>query len=487
MNKGVKMNYSESLQYLEELNTFGVNLGLGRIQRLLELMDNPQNKYKTVHITGTNGKGSVTSMITEILRKSGIRVGMYTSPHLESYTERVVIDGDEISQEKLAAAITVVRDLCDFMVGEGDEHPTQFEVLTAAAFYLFMKEKVEYAVIEVGLGGLLDSTNVITPEVSVITNVSFEHADKCGGTLEGIAKHKAGIIKPGVPVITGADGTALDIIQRVAADNKADIYVLGRDFAANAIKPLGQLSIPPNLGNTSVGNMSPSMIDLQIEALSALPYSRCEPAGNTSNNQLVEFVSHCDQMASMDYKLALMGLHQVQNSALAAGAAMVLAINDLRITRRALKKAMAAVQWPGRFEVMPRNGYELIIDGAHNPAGIRTLRASLDYYYPDSRRIFVLGILRDKDFEGMLELLLRPEDRVIFTTPSSERAADPVELLECAAVEAKEAIGDAQRALERGMELAEAGTEDSENGAPETILVCAGSLYLIGYLRSLLK
>ena len=481
------MNYSESLQYLEELNTFGVNLGLGRIQKLLELMDNPQNKYKTVHITGTNGKGSVTSMLTEILRKSGIKVGMYTSPHLESYTERVIIDGDEISQEKLAAAITVVRDLCDFMVGEGDEHPTQFEVLTAAAFYLFMKERVEYAVIEVGLGGLLDSTNVITPEVSVITNVSFEHADKCGGTLAGIAKHKAGIIKPGVPVITGADGEALDIIQKVAADNKADIYVLGRDFAANAIKPLGQLSIPPNLGNTSVGNMSPSMIDLQIEALSALPYSRCEPADNTPNNQLVEFVSHCDQMASMDYKLALMGLHQVQNSALAAGAAMVLAINDLRITRRALKKAMAAVQWPGRFEVMPRDGYKLIIDGAHNPAGIRTLRASLDYYYPDSRRIFVLGILRDKDFEGMLELLLRPEDRVIFTTPSSERAADPVELLECAAVEAKEAIGDAQKALERSMELAEAGTEDSEDGAPETILVCAGSLYLIGYLRSLLK
>ena len=481
------MNYSESLQYLEELNTFGVNLGLGRIQKLLELMDNPQNKYKTVHITGTNGKGSVTSMLTEILRKSGIKVGMYTSPHLESYTERVIIDGDEISQEKLAAAITVVRDLCDFMVGEGDEHPTQFEVLTAAAFYLFMKERVEYAVIEVGLGGLLDSTNVITPEVSVITNVSFEHADKCGGTLAGIAKHKAGIIKPGVPVITGTDGEALDIIQKVAADNKADIYVLGRDFAANAIKPLGQLSIPPNLGNTSVGNMSPSMIDLQIEALSALPYSRCEPADNTPNNQLVEFVSHCDQMASMDYKLALMGLHQVGNSALAAGAAMVLAINDLRITRRALKKAMAAVQWPGRFEVMPRDGYKLIIDGAHNPAGIRTLRASLDYYYPDSRRIFVLGILRDKDFEGMLELLLRPEDRVIFTTPSSERAADPVELLECAAVEAKEAIGDAQKALERSMELAEAGTEDSEDGAPETILVCAGSLYLIGYLRSLLK
>ena len=481
------MNYSESLQYLEELNVFGMNLGLGRIKKLLELMGNPQNKYKTVHITGTNGKGSVTCMLAEILKKSGISVGMYTSPHLDSYTERVVINGNEISREKMAAAITVVSDLCDFMVGEGDEHPTQFEVLTAAAFYIFMKEKVEYAVIEVGLGGLLDSTNVITPEVSVITNVSFEHADKCGGTLEGIAKHKAGIIKPGVPVITGADGMALEIIQRVAADNKADIYIAGKDFEARPIKPLGQLSIPPNLGNTSVGNMSPSMIDLQIEALSTLPYGRCESEGNTVKTQLVEFVSHNDQMASLDYKLALMGLHQVGNSSLASAAAMLLAVNDLRITQRALRKAMTGVQWPGRFEVMSRNGYELIIDGAHNPAGIRTLRDSLDYYYPDKKRIFVLGILRDKDFEGMLELLLRPEDRVIFTTPSSERAADPVELLECAKVEVKEAIGDPQKALERGMELAENATKESEGTEADTILICAGSLYLIGYLRTLLK
>ena len=128
------MNYTESLQYLDELNVFGMNLGLGRIKKLLELMGNPQNEYKTVHVTGTNGKGSVTCMLTEILKKSGIKVGMFTSPHLDSYTERVIINGEEISQDKLAAAITVVSDLCDFMVGEGDEHPTQFEVLTAAAF-----------------------------------------------------------------------------------------------------------------------------------------------------------------------------------------------------------------------------------------------------------------------------------------------------------------------------------------------------------------
>ena len=148
------MNYSEAMEYLEELNVFGMSLGLVRINKLLELMGNPQNEYRTIHVTGTNGKGSVTCLLAEILKKSGIKVGMYTSPHLESYTERVVIDGEQVSQEKLATALTVVRDLCDFMVGEGDEHPTQFEVLTAAAFYLFKQAKVEYAVIEVGLGGM---------------------------------------------------------------------------------------------------------------------------------------------------------------------------------------------------------------------------------------------------------------------------------------------------------------------------------------------
>jgi len=480
------MNYSESMEYLEELNVFGMSLGLDRIKKLLDLMGNPQKKYTTVHITGTNGKGSVTCMVTEILQKAGIKVGMFTSPHLESYTERVVINGDNISREKLAAALTVVRDLCDFMVGEGDEHPTQFEVLTAAAFYIFMKEQVEYAVIEVGLGGLLDSTNVITPAVSVITNVSFEHADKCGGTLEGIAHHKAGIIKDGVPVITGAVGQALEIIRQTAIEHKAAIYVAGQEFGAKAVQPLGQLSIPPNLGNTGVGNMSPSMIDLQIEALSALPYGRCETEGDGAKTQLVEFTAQCDQMADMDYRLGQLGLYQIFNSSIAVATAMLLATDDLRITRQAIKKAMLSVRWPGRFEIIPQKGYELVIDGAHNPAGITVLRESLDYYYPDQKRIFVLGILRDKDFEGMLKLLLRPDDRVIITTPSSERAADPVELLEYAPVETKEAIGDAGKALQRGMELAAEASKVADGPQADTVLICAGSLYLVGYLRHIL-
>ena len=475
------MNYSESLQYLDKLNVFGVNLGLGRVKRLLDLMDNPQNEYKTIHVTGTNGKGSVAAMVAEILKKSGIKAGLYTSPHLNAYTERVIIDGDEVSQEKMAMAITVVRDLCDFMVDGGDEHPTQFEVLTAAAFYLFMKEKVEYAVIEVGLGGLLDSTNVIVPEVSVITNVTFEHADKCGGTLEGIAEHKAGIIKPGVPVITGAMGVPLDIIKNEAANKGSVLYVAGQDFTVKPLKPLGQLSIPPNLGNTGVGNMSPSMVDLQIEALSALPFGKCEVEGDKAKSQLVEFTSCTDQMGKLDYRLSLMGLYQIYNSGLALATAMLLAINDLRITKASIKKAMLSVRWPGRFEIIQQKDYDIVIDGAHNPAGIAQLRESLDYCYPEEKRIFVLGILRDKDFVQMLEILLRPEDKVIFTAPLSERAASPAELLQHANIDQKEAIDDAKMALERGKELVGITKAEDHNA----VMICAGSLYLIGFLRKL--
>lgn len=472
------MDYKESLAYLDELNVFGVNLGLKRIERLLFLLGDPQKKYKTIHVTGTNGKGSVTAMLAAGLQAAGIKTAMYTSPHLSSYTERMVIDGKPVSERQFADSLSVVRDICEFMAGEGDEHPTQFEVITAAAFLLFAKLEVEYAVIEVGLGGLLDSTNVIVPEVAIITNVTFEHADKCGGTLEGIAEHKAGIIKEGVPVVTGAEGIALDIIRKTAAEKHAPCYIMGEDFVGEAMRPLGQLSIPPNLGATGTAAQDRRLTDMQIEALSKL-HMDCNECSEAE--QLVGFTAKNTMFGNMDYKLSLLGLHQVSNSAIAAAAMMVLAANDLRFTRRTIKQGMKNVTWPGRFELIGGYAHKVLIDGAHNPAGIKVLRASLDYYFPAEKRIFVLGILKDKDFEHMLSMLLRPEDVVVLTTPNSERAADPAELLQYVPTEHKEAIGDPEQALNKGLELAK-NTDQSKN----TLLICAGSLYLIGALRELL-
>jgi len=464
------MNYQEALSYLEELQIFGMNFGLSRMERMMFLLGEPQKAYRTIHITGTNGKGSATAMLAACLQAAGVHAGMYISPHLSSYTERVVIDGSPAAEEELADALSVVRDICEFMTGEGDEHPTQFEVLTAAAFYLFKKAGVEYAVIEVGLGGLLDSTNIIVPEVSVITNVTMEHADKCGGTLEGIASHKAGIIKPGVPVVTGASGMPLDIIRQTAREKGCVCYAAGEDFAAEAIKPLGQLSIPPNLG--SVYNPQDKLLtDMQMEAMSRLHLdcSECTP-----EEQLIAFTGRRAPFANISYKLSLLGLHQAGNSGLAAAAFMVLAANDLRFTQRALKQGMKQVVWPGRFELFRRGQTGVLIDGAHNPAGVDALRQSLDYYFPQEKRVFVLGMLRDKNFSSMLAQLLRPEDTAVLTTPFSERAAKPDELLPYACCAHKEAEAEPVRALARGLELAE-----KENA----LLICAGSLYLIGYLR----
>lgn len=209
------MNYDDAINYLESLNIFGIKPGLERITLLAEKLKNPQNFYKTIHVTGTNGKGSTCAMISQILHESGKKVGLFTSPHLESYCERIKIDGKNISEEDFAKIIERISFL--------QIPATQFEILTAAAFFYFAEKKVDFAVIEVGMGGTWDSTNIITPEISVITNVSLEH-ENILGNLENISLNKAGIIKKNIPVVTGADGEPLKIIREVAEKNFAPIY-----------------------------------------------------------------------------------------------------------------------------------------------------------------------------------------------------------------------------------------------------------------------
>ena len=204
------MTYQEMLTYLEELGHFGIHLGMERIKALLAYLGHPEQQVKTIHVTGTNGKGSVVSLVTDILLAAGLRVGKFTSPHLVKYNERISVNDTDISDEDLVQAVRTAARAAQVVVGRGEcEQPTQFEILTAAAFWYFARQDLDYAVIEVGLGGLWDSTNVIIPVVSVITNIALEHTDRLGTTLEAIAEQKAGIIKPGVPVVTGAAGAAL--------------------------------------------------------------------------------------------------------------------------------------------------------------------------------------------------------------------------------------------------------------------------------------
>ncbi len=424
------MTYEQTLAYLENLSKFGINLGMARIERLLELMQQPQRRFKTIHVTGTNGKGSTTAMLSAILTASGIKTGMYTSPHLVDYPERMMINGQEISKEEFAQAIHYTSQFVEQMLAAGFEQPTEFEVITAAAFYYFAAMGVEYAVIEVGLGGLLDSTNVIVPEIAVITNVTLEHTDRCGATIAEITRHKAGIIKDSVPVVTAAQGEALALIRQTAAGKNAAVYSKGKDFTG------------------------------QFKGLAHGKQQVCIDAG---------------ALGRIETDLSLIGCHQLENSAVAVTAALILGKTDDRITAGTIQQALAKVRWPGRFEIIAGEPV-IVIDGAHNPDGARVLRQNLDQVFPGRPITFALGILRDKDVTGIIRELIRTVDTVVTVQPLSYRAATPEEIareIEARHVEAAAAI---DSGIERAKDLA----------GPQGVVCVAGSLYLIGEARQVI-
>ena len=423
------MNYTETLAYLDSLGKFGINLGMERIEDLLKELNNPEQKVRTIHVTGTNGKGSVTSMITNILLVSGLKVGKFTSPHLVRYNERIEVDGEEISDEDFALVVTAVRRAVESVMAKGTDQPTQFEVLTAAAFLHFALQKLDYAVIEVGLGGLWDSTNVITPVVSVITNVSLDHTDRCGKTVEEIAMQKAGIIKDGVPVVTAAEGEALGPIQAMALFKQAPLYIYGKAFTGQEVS---------------------SSMEGQTFTLSAGDYHS-------------------------NYDVKLPGAHQILNTAVAVVAAKLASKQYSRINELALHQGVALTKWPGRLERISQKP-DVILDGAHNPAGAAVLRAALDKYYSGKKICFIFGMMGDKDISQVITTLFRKED-TIYTVRADEgeRAAEPEALAEQIGSQAK-AMHDLAAAYKTA--LAEVG----EDG-----LVCVcGSLYLVGTFKKML-
>lgn len=382
--------YDTALKWLDYLCVFGIKEGLERINQLASALGEPQKFYRTVHVAGTNGKGSVCAMLSEIFHAHGLRVGLFTSPHLESYCERIKIDGVNISEDAFAEEIFRVKD-CNV-------HCTHFEALTAAAFDFFRAQSVDIAVVEVGLGGALDSTNIITPEISVITNVARDH-ENILGDIENIARNKAGIIKPRVPTVTGASGRPLEIIRQVARKKNSPLHVV------------------------------------------------TSPA---------------------DVEVNLRGEYQKFNAAIAIAAAKILGVDD-----SAIERGLKFVTWRGRFEVVKNSAGVTIIDGAHNPDGAAALRQSLDKNFPHGRRVWLFGVLGDKNFVDMIDVLFNAGDFVIVTRPPSTRAAEP------------EIICSELR--ERGIDCVSiddnfAAVERLKNFSADVKIV-AGSLYLIGAVR----
>lgn len=427
------MNYQEALDYLASQTKFGINLGLDRIRELLRRLGNPQEGLRVVHIGGTNGKGSTAAMIASVLRAAGYRTGLFTSPHLHSYTERYRINGVAIAEEEVASLINEVRPVLEQMVADGHEAPTEFEVSTALAFLWFARQQVDWLVLEVGLGGDIDSTNVVIPETTVITNVGLDHMDYLGPTIVDIARAKAGIIKPGVPLVTGTSGEALEVIQVRARELAAPLWALGQEIVVEEVRA------------------SASCTACRVST----------PAG--------EF----------ELEVPLLGAHQAANAALALAALLQLRERGANWQEVHLRQGLAATRWPGRLEIINQQPL-VVLDGAHNYAGALALAEALPLLAGERRLNLILGMLADKEREKVLALLAPRVDHLIITKPNSNRAGDWQALADLAhkylKPEKVEIYEQVEAAIERGLAVT-AATE---------VLLITGSLYMIADARAYL-
>ncbi|MBI3604457.1 MAG: bifunctional folylpolyglutamate synthase/dihydrofolate synthase [Nitrospirae bacterium] len=371
------MTYPETLQYLFQLQKRGIKPGLSAMVDLLADVGNPHHSFETIHVGGTNGKGSACAFLSSCLRSSGYKAGLYTSPHLVDFTERIVVNSVPISQSDVVRLAGLIRNSIS--------HPvTFFEFTTALAFLYFMEQEVDIAVIEVGLGGRLDSTNVISPLAVIITHIDFDHQEFLGNTLLEIAGEKAGIIKKNIPVISGVSHVELrELIFKTAGSLEAPLFQMGADFASEPVDA-------PFRSN-------------------AFHYRGMD--------------AHYRNLST-----PLLGEHQAGNASLAIAALEVIRKKGFFSGEKSIRAGLLNVHWPGRIEVIQENPL-IILDGAHNPSGARTLSGFLHRIEAPGRRFLVLGIMKDKDIEAIGQTLFPWADEIILTQAGFQRAASPRELL----------------------------------------------------------
>ena len=405
---------------LKPFQRFGVHLGLERIQRLLAHLGNPHHRVPVIHVAGTNGKGSVCAYLSSVLTQAGYQVGRYTSPHLTDWTERICLNEQPLQESMLQQLLLQVQNAID----PGEETPTQFEVITAAAWLYFAQSAVDIAVVEVGLGGRLDATNVCEhPLVTVITSISREHWQQLGPTLADIAREKAGILKLGCPAVVGP----LPIV--------ADVVVRGR------IEELGCMGIWP------------------------------QPALRITNAGKDAYATRWVESRGVKYSLPLLGEFQLTNSALAIATLQILQQLGWQISEEAIAVGIAKTSWPGRLQWTFWQNHKLLIDGAHNPAAAQALR-----HYIDSLDItsvtWVMGMLSTKDHADILRALLRTNDRLYLVPVPDHSSADPATLAilaqDICPVASCQTCPDLNTALQAAFK------------SPQDLVILCGSLYLVG-------
>ncbi len=416
------MNYNEAIDYIHSISWTFCKPGLERIGVLCERLGNPQDSLRFVHVAGTNGKGSTCSMLSSVLRAAGYRVGLYTSPYIRFFNERMCVDGEPISNEELSEITEYVRPFADDMT----DKPTEFELITAIAFEYFKRHACDVVVLEAGMGGRLDSTNIIrNPLLSIITGIALDHVAFLGDTVEKIAAEKAGIIKDGAPILYGGDDlSAKAVIKKKARE-------MGSSF--HAVPYEGLRIIQADLSGTAF-----------------------------------------DFGERKELKISLLGGYQPRNASLVITAVDLLRERGLLISEKALREGLAAARWQARFEIISRDPLT-IFDGAHNPQGIRSAVESIKQYFGDKKVYLLTGVLRDKDYTAIAKDLSTVASRAFTLTPDNPRALsaeDYAKTLCEAGIEAK-AYGTLSDTLDAARMAAK------KDGVP---LICLGSLYVYATL-----
>jgi dihydrofolate synthase/folylpolyglutamate synthase len=440
------MNYADSVQALLALGRELASpqqarvqkFGLSNIALLADALGNPHLKIPCVHIAGTNGKGSTAAMLESILRTAGLRTGLYTSPHLERINERLRIDGEDISDEKFAEAWTRVHSTIERLLAEGklEAHPTYFECVTAMAFVAFAEAGVQFAVYEVGLGGRLDSTNIVQPEVAVIVSIDFDHENFLGHSIPEIAGEKAGIIKSGIPVVSSVERPeARAVITQRAWDLKSPLVEIDDAW------------------------------EIEIAPASEGRYRAVAKSTDTNSGA----------PATLTIEPPLAGRFQIRNALAAATAAQVLSQRGFAIAAHAIEQGIRKARWPGRLERLAERP-SIYLDGTHNPAGAKELLKFWQENFKGRRIYLIYGAMRDKAVDEIAGLLFPAADTVILTEPLQPRAISAPLLAEMTAHLAHNSaiIRDPSEALERAIALA----------SPEDAVFATGSLYLVGDLRA---
>ncbi|MBQ9085604.1 MAG: bifunctional folylpolyglutamate synthase/dihydrofolate synthase [Clostridia bacterium] len=412
------MTYTEALDYIHSISWTFCKPGLERITQLCEGLENPQKDLKFIHVAGTNGKGSFCAMLDSVLREAGYRVGLYTSPYIRFFNERMCVGGEPIDDGELAEITAYVRPIADAMT----DRPTEFELITAIAFEYFKRKACDVVILEAGMGGRLDSTNLIRePLLSVITGIALDHTAYLGDTVEKIAEEKAGIIKDGSPVLYGGeDACAKGVIQRIAEEKGSEFF--------------------------------------------AVDHSHLSLREATLEGSIFDFEEF------REVQISLLGMYQPRNAAVVLSALRRLRRRGLTVSEAALRNGLKKAVWHGRFEILERDPL-MIFDGAHNPQGIRSAVESIRQYFPDKKVYLLTGVLRDKDYTAIARDLSAVASHAFTITPNSPRALSAEEYAETlrtagVAAEACPTLSDALRRARRAAR---------EAGAP---LLCLGSLYV---------